>query len=795
MKHNKLRSKLAISFVALCAGLTGLTPANGQTSFSDTATGTDRPLKLAADSPFRDPDIIYLDADELVRDEVGQVLVAKGDVEGRYQDRTLRADKVVYNIQTGRVVALGNVVLIDADGTIQYADKLELSNELEAGTASAFTARLANGGITAAALATRTEDGEIELYNAYYTACIPCEDSEKTKKPTWRLRARKVRQDQDKNAIIYNNAVFELLGIPVFFTPYLAHPDPSVGRASGFLSPFGAVSSSRGVEALTPYYWAIDDQSELTLTPRFFTKVNPLLEYKYRRKFYSGEINIEGSATYGTVFDNDGVNFTDASLFTNPEDSPLGRRLRSHTFANAAFQLNENWNWGASFQAATDDFHLNLFDLDERPEKFGLYEADSRRLISQAFLVGQGENFRISTSTFGFQDLRSTIQENDDGTFTTNNIDDGALPIIAPTIQAEYNIKDPLIGGRFKAFGDFTMLTRDTGVDYTRGTAGLQWSRNFIAPGGIEVKPFGFARYDTFDIEAEDADGNAIDTDDFQRELGQVGVDIRYPFIRHGKNVDFIIEPRVQVTESFGDGEQENFSAFDNGGTEVSLLQDSLDIDLDHTLLFSNNKSTGFDFWREGFRADVGASFIADWDNSRAKVFVGQSYADTVAAEDDFGIASGLNSDKSDLVGLFEFDINGRLQSTTRLRYDDDDSALRRIDSSLSYSGDRFALSARYFRLDDVTSALSSDPDAPAEEISGVATINLTDNWSVRGGLTYDIDDDSVRRQTYGLVYDDQCTRIELTYRTRNLTNDAIRDSQSFGIRVSLLTLGDFSPN
>jgi len=246
---------------------------------------------------------IYLDADELVRNEEDQVLVAQGEVEGRYQDRTLRADKVVYNLQTGRVVALGNVVLIDADGTVQYADKLELSNELEAGTASSFTARLANGGVMAAALATRTEDEEIELFNAYYTACEPCKKEGKTKKPTWRLRARKVRQDRDKNAIIYNNAVFELLGVPVFFTPYLAHPDPSVGRASG------------------------------TITPRLFTKVNPLLEYRYRRKFFSGEVNIEGSATYGTIFNSDGENFTDPALFTNPDVAPLGRRLRSHTFA------------------------------------------------------------------------------------------------------------------------------------------------------------------------------------------------------------------------------------------------------------------------------------------------------------------------------------------------------------------------------------------------------------------------------------------------------------------------------
>ncbi|MEP6342920.1 MAG: LPS assembly protein LptD [Maricaulaceae bacterium] len=779
----------------LLNGLSLPTLASAQATLQNTATGTTRALDLAENSPFRDPNIIYLDADELINDEEGQVITVKGDVEGRYQDRTLRADKVVYNLDTGRVVALGNVVLIDADGSVQYAEKLELSNELEAGTATDFTARLANGGITGAALATRTSEDEIELYNAYYTACEPCLENGETKRPTWQLKARKVRQDKSKNAIIYNNAVFELLGIPVFYTPYLAHPDPSVDRASGWLNPFVGLSGSRGVETITPYYWAIDDHSELTLSPRIFTKVNPLLEYRYRRKFYSGEINIEGSAAYGSIFDNDGQNFNDPTLFTNPEEAPLGRRLRSHTFANAAFNINENWNWGAGFQAATDDFHLDIYDLDERPDKFGLYEASSRRLISQAFLIGQGENFRFSTSTYGFQDLRSSILENDDGTFTANNIDDGTLPIVAPQVQAEYHIKDPIVGGNLKASGDFTMLTRQVGTDYTRGSAGLEWSRNFIAPGGVEVKPFGFARYDIFDFEAENDDGSAIDVDSFSRELGQVGVDIRYPFIKHGNGVNFIIEPRVQITESFGDGRQEDFTIINNDGDEISLIQDGFDVDFDHTLLFANNKSTGFDFWREGFRADAGASFIADWNHSRAKLFVGQSYADNVATEEDFELGSGLNGDTSDLVGLFELDLHGRLKSTTRLRYDDDDNALRRIDSSLSYSGERISLSGRYFRVDSATRLLSSDPDAPEEEIQGVATVNLTDNWSVRGGLTYDLDGNSVRRQIYGLIYDDDCTRIEFNYNATNLTNDVTRGSSGFSIKVSLLSLGDFGQN
>lgn len=71
-----------------------------------------------------------------------KILTTESQVEGCYQDKTLRADSVIYNLNTGQVIASGNVVLIQADGSSQYADKLELSNELEAGTATDSVARL-----------------------------------------------------------------------------------------------------------------------------------------------------------------------------------------------------------------------------------------------------------------------------------------------------------------------------------------------------------------------------------------------------------------------------------------------------------------------------------------------------------------------------------------------------------------------------------------------------------------------------------------------------------------------------
>lgn len=798
MSKSILKQVLCLSACVLPLGISA--PAAAQ--FTQNAAGSNRALTLDENSPFRDPDIIYLEADELINDEAANIITAVGEVEGRYQDRTLRADKVVYTLDTGLVIASGNVVLIDATGSTQYADKLELSNELEAGTAANFTARQAGGGIMAAAFATRTEEGEIELYNAYYTACEPCMEDGKTKKPSWRIKARKVRQDKDTRTVRYNDAVLELLGVPLFWTPYLAHPDPSAGRASGFLTPFGGLSSSKGLNARIPYYWAIDDYTEATFTPHIFQRVNPVLQYQFARKFNTGVFDVEGSFTHASFFDRDGDNFV-AEDFVNPAQAPLGKRLRSHIYAKGLFAPNETWTYGFGVQLSTDDNYLNRYDQDETPERFGLYEAESRRNISQAFLVGQDDSFRFATSAFGFQDLRTSFREIDED--AANNaglisvivprLSDSELPIIAPKIELEKYWTDPAFGGRLKAFGDFTALTRDNGTDYLRGTAGADYSKTFIAPGGVEVKPFANARYDYFDIKPEDPDNSDSIFEDvsFGRTVGQVGVDVRYPFIKSSGGVDWIIEPRVQVTQSFGSGQLENFSSTDSSGnTLISTFQDGVNVDFDQALFWQSNKATGYDFWQEGLRADIGASLTADAGKTRAHLFVGQSYVDS--RDVDFDLGSGLAGDKSDIVGLFELDINNKFSWTTRLRYDDDNDAFRRIDTGFNYRGKRLSTAWRYYRLDTATRALQDDPLAPPEEISGNVRLKLNDNWSVRYQANRDLDSDVTRRQELGLMFQDDCTLVEFIYNRSNFDSDVIRDRSGFGIRVSLLTLGEFEP-
>ena len=764
-------------------------PAFAQINPDQTAAGTNRALKLAPDSPFRGPDVIYLEADELINDEAANLLTAIGEVEGRYQDRTLRANRVEYDLNTGLILAIGDVVLIDATGDVQYADKLELSDELQAGTAANFTARLATGAITAARFVTRDDDGEFEFFNVTYTACEPCKNSEgETKNPTWRLWARRVKQDAESRTIRYNDAVLELFGLPIFYTPYLAHPDPSQDRASGLLIPTIGNSGSRGFTTVLPYYWAIDDYSEATITPHIYSKVNPLLKVEARRKFHTGKINFAGSVTHGTLFDRNGEPLDDPNRFRFAGDAEMGAETSSHFFIDGYFKPSNVWSYGYTVMLQTDDTYLRRYDLDTTFKTNGLIENEPLRNTTQAFLAGQEDNFRISAVALGFQNLRSRYREDETtGLISVSRDENKVVPIIAPRVQGEYYTYDPALGGRIRLFGNASYLTRDTGSDYGRATAGAEYSKTWIAPGGIEIKPFVWSRFDNYDIES-DAGTKIV----FSRTIGQAGVDLRYPFIRRSTSVDLIIEPRALYTESFGDAKLDEF--FDSADGSL-LIEDGNSSDLDAALLFEPNKANGYDFFEEGRRVDLGARFAARWDmagrSSEAAIFAGRSFSDGTTNR--FAAQSGLSSGSSEYIAELDLNLGGFFKSNSWVRYDEDRDVFSRIDSRVSLNTKFLSLSGRYYTLNLPT--LTVIPGTPQEEISGGIVIRPFDGWSLGYNAVHDFDRDVSRTQRATLGYKDDCTLVEIYFQRQDFDNDVIRNNNTLGIRLTLATLGNLGSN
>jgi LPS-assembly protein len=702
---------------------------------------------LAQDAPSTDAPV-YLEADTLVDIEGGAGYLARGNVRARQDGRTLFADELEYLIEENRVIARGNVIIYGQGDFPQYADEVELDTALSTGIALGFATMLENNGRVAAATAIRRSDGSVHFDDAYYTACELCENGEH--EPTWRLRAREVIQDTEDQLIYYRDAKFEVLGVPVLYAPVFAHADPSSERRSGFLFPAFGVSSRLGAMYQQPYYWSISPSQDVTIAPRVMGNVNPLLYSRYRKRFWSGQMELEGSITNEFEIDSDGERYGD-------------EELRWHLFGGGQWNLNEDWRWGFGVQRTSDDLHLRRYDFSEIDRDRGApLTALNRRLVSQLYVEGRTENSFASIIGASYQSLRTV--ENDD-----------IIPEIAPMVELHHVIDAPQGMGRFNLDASAIVLDRKLGSDYTRASMDLDWRTRWVTPNGIVVEPFAHGRLDYYSLEDLPTTGGGPSEDSFDRSLGLVGTEISWPFYRAGETVDWIIEPVIS-----------GISATDDPEASRVLNEDSLSLDLDESLLFRPMRASGHDLWEDGERINYGLRATAQWaETGLARIFVGQSQrVDGTAI---FNPASGLFEENSDYIVAGEIKIDG-FSAELQTRLDSEDGDVNRLDFTANYRSDRFVGSIRYIDISDEASAR-----APQQEIVASATLHLTDRWSAISEVRQDLDLDLSRRHEFGFRFRDDCTRLDVIYQHEDPGIARLGSSESIQVRITLFTLGSFA--
>ena len=110
-----------------------------------------------------------------------------------------------------------------------------------------------------------------ELSRVVYSACDLCK-KDPTRPPLWEIQAASAVQDTEHKTIEYRDATLLMDGIPVAYTPWFMHPDPSVPRQSGILPPVMGNSIQLGAFFGMPYYWVIDGQSDATFMPLIATR-------------------------------------------------------------------------------------------------------------------------------------------------------------------------------------------------------------------------------------------------------------------------------------------------------------------------------------------------------------------------------------------------------------------------------------------------------------------------------------------------------------------------------------------
>ena len=103
-----------------------------------------------------------------------------------------------------------------------------------------------------------------------------CGYRENDKCPPWSIQSTKMLHNSEKKTVYYDNALLKIYDIPIFYFPKLSHPDPSVDRRSGFLLPSYSDTKNLGSSISIPYFFAINQDKNFTLTNKLYASENPL---------------------------------------------------------------------------------------------------------------------------------------------------------------------------------------------------------------------------------------------------------------------------------------------------------------------------------------------------------------------------------------------------------------------------------------------------------------------------------------------------------------------------------------
>jgi len=221
-----------------------------------------------------------IDAKSLEYIQETSTYVAKGAVKIKKADMLIEADEITYNEESSEATAAGNVKFNDADLSFT-ASRAELNLTEKTGflhDAEVFLKK-DNYRIYGKLIEKKGENAYV-IPDALITTCdAPV--------PAWCFRGKNV-DALVGDRLEANNVTFRIKNVPVFYSPYIWAPAQS-DRTSGLLIPFIGYSNTKGVYMNIPFFWAMSENRDATLSLDMYTKrgVGEGLEYRY---LYPGDV-------------------------------------------------------------------------------------------------------------------------------------------------------------------------------------------------------------------------------------------------------------------------------------------------------------------------------------------------------------------------------------------------------------------------------------------------------------------------------------------------------------------------
>ena len=664
-------------------------------------------------------------ADSVQVDPAGRI-TATGNVVIYYQGTQLRAERVVYDRRTDALEIDGTVAITDENGNIISGEGVAIDGGLREGVLTSARLVLDQELQLAAAEISRSEDRYTTLRRVVASTCEVCAENPT---PLWEIRATRVVHDTQERQLYFDNAQFRLAGVPLLYAPRLRLPDPSLNRASGFLFPELRTSSVLGTGLELPYFIALGDHANATVTP-YLSSSTTTLQFDVVQEIRNGRLTFEGALT---------------------NDDIEGKR--GYLFANGTYRLPRGFVASGQLEFVSDFGYLFQYDFSSKD-----------RLTNELALDRVREKDLFRSSITEFRTLRdSEIAVRD------------TLPDRFVETSYQRDIPTLSFGGRTTLRLDAAALNRPSstdidGRDTSRIGVGADWTRSQILPTGFVVETEAGFRLDAYNVGQD----STFETNTF-RASPRFATELRLPMARQtASGTTDVLEPILR------------FDFARVTGDDVPL-EDSRIIEFDEANLFAPSRFPGIDGIEEGSRAALGMNWHRSSHNGWSANLAFGRVASLDNALSFSELPGGGDADQSEWLLGARLSLGEQLWLSTRSLFDDN-VAFTLSETRLDWKIDGASISSSYLFAQPEP---SEGRDDKLSEWAFGGSLGLNEEWTARTDWRYDFSAGRAARAGVGLEYVTDCIRVDLSVTRRYATSTSVDPTTDLGFRVSLLGLGN----
>jgi len=219
-------------------------------------------------------DQIQVLSDKAFRRTKDKSFEAIGNVIITHYDKALYGQRAMVSFETGEVKVSGNVRYIGPQMTV-YGTEMSFNFKTQALTIENARVKGENYTVLGKRIV-RKDKNNIIATDAEYSTCLDCPES-------WSIFGKDIHITLGQYVRI-KNAYLKSKGVVFLYIPYIVFPIKKK-RETGLLFPSLGIDFEEGFRIKQPWFWAMSDYNDLTLSPSFLGDRGFGNEFEFRQMF------------------------------------------------------------------------------------------------------------------------------------------------------------------------------------------------------------------------------------------------------------------------------------------------------------------------------------------------------------------------------------------------------------------------------------------------------------------------------------------------------------------------------